>query len=138
MNWDSLDDKQKKANILGVLSNLVRVDEVVTVEERQYLNALGQQFGFSPGELDLILSSKTGFALPTSEVDRTSIMFYLLLLMKVDKHISKREEHIIYHYGFKLGFRDTLVQNLVNVIKTYTHQKLPPNILLEKVKAYLN
>jgi hypothetical protein len=139
MMWFDQSDEEKKKNILHLMAQLVQVDGSIHPVERTYISSLGTSFGFTKKMITSILEKPSNeLLIPSNEQERMTILFYLLLLMKVDKHISREEEKLIFHFGFKLGFRETLMRDFVETIKAYSDKRLPPNILLEKVKKYMN
>ena len=66
------------------------------------------------------------------------VVFEVSGTIKIDGKITPQEENLIFHYGFKLGFNESLVREMIIVIKEHMGKKLPPESLISKVKKYLN
>ena len=58
--------------------------------------------------------------------------------MKIDGEANEEEIRLIKSIGFKLGFRPTMVDNMILVIKEYATKKVPEDALLNNIKKYLN
>lgn len=139
MQWLDYSDLQKKKNILSILIKMIKEDGHFSPLEYRYISLLGGKFGIIDAELEVLMKTPIlATTIPSAEPDRMTIMIYILLLMKADRHISRQEEQMIFHYGFRLGFREPMLRDFVLVIKTYSNAKLPPHLLIEKVKTYLN
>lgn len=139
MEWIDSSDSYKKRSILSILVKMAKADGTVSAKEYRYLSILAERFGLHDEALSTLMTTPIDDPLlPSSEQNRMTIMFYLLLLLKSDHNFPASEERMIYHYGFKLGFRESLVRDFVTVIKQYRATALPPNKLIEVVKKYLN
>jgi uncharacterized tellurite resistance protein B-like protein len=139
MEWIDSSDSYKKRSILSILVKMAKADGVITAKEYRYLSILSERFGLEDKTLSALITTPIDDPLiPSNEQNRMTIMFYLLLLLKSDHNFPSSEERMIYHYGFKLGFRESLVRDFITVIKQYRAKALPPNQLIEVVKKYLN
>lgn len=139
MQWIDGSDSLKKESILSILIKMVKADGIMTAFEYRYLSVLARKWEIGDQQLSaLIKVPLPDPMIPRSEQDRMTIMFYLLFLTKADQQIHRSEESMIYHYGFKLGFRESLLRDFIVVIKQYRASVVPPNRLVEVVKKYLN
>jgi len=76
--------------------------------------------------------------IPETEMQRMSILYYLLFLIKIDSDVSDTEIKMVKEFGFKLGFRARLVDELTTLMKEYEGGKVPQEAMLEKIKKYQN
>ena len=59
-------------------------------------------------------------------------------MMRVDGQIKAREEKLIHEAGFRLGFNELLITDLIRVMKTYLKKDVPPEAMLEHIRKYMN
>jgi RAB protein geranylgeranyltransferase component A len=67
-----------------------------------------------------------------------TILYYLLFMMRVDGVIDQQEEQLVHEAGFRLGFNEKMVDDLIHVMKTYLNKEIPPEVMLQQIKKYLN
>ena len=67
-----------------------------------------------------------------------TILYYLLFTMAVDGQIHEEEEKLCYELGLRLGFRENMTRDLINVMKRFLNKKLPQEALLKEIRKYLN
>ena len=139
MNLDQLGEDAKKENILSILIQMSKVDGVIHDKEMMYILQLGLSMGLSENQIRN-LSGNNDFPIfvPSSEMDRMTIFYYLVFLIKVDAEISDEEKDLMYHFGLKLGFNHLMVSNIIRVVKANLGKKLPPDAILKEVRKYLN
>lgn len=139
MNLEELADDAKKENIISVVAQMSKVDGKLHPNELIYLLKLGLSFGLSDETVrEIIIKEENFIFIPKLEQDRITILYYLIFLMKADNEIQKNEEHLLHHYGLKLGFSPLMIENLIRVVKANLEVKLTPNALLDEIKKYLN
>lgn len=136
---ESTPDHAKKA-IISLLLRLKDVDNEETKAEIGYILHVAYQLGLTDVDVAEIRENKQDYSLtpPTEEKDRVMILYYFLFFMSADGEIKKSEERLVKEFGFKLGFRPELTDDLIGVLKDHVNQSIPPERLLEKIRAYLN
>lgn len=134
------DEYQRKKATLALLLQLAKSDNNINWQEDQYLQNVAKALLLTEEDLEAVKKDPKAFWLqpPTEEKERMTILYYLLFLMRVDGQIRPEEERLCHIAGFRLGFNQNLVNDLIGVMKTYLKEDVPPNIMLEKIKAYLN
>ena len=75
---------------------------------------------------------------PSSEHERMRLFYYFLFLMKIDKVVNDKEAELIHHYGFKLGFSRSMVNDFIDIIRTHEKKEIPTNLMIEVIKKYQN
>lgn len=139
MEWLGSTDAELKESILKLLIKLSKVDDFVNGKELLYLLDIGDMYGFDAEQIRGLLNTDLlDIIVPTDEKDRMTILYLMLFLSKIDGKIKVQEENMIFHYGFKLGFNESLIREMIIVIKEHIGKKLPPDKLISKVKKYLN
>lgn len=136
----SLTPEQNRRAIIALLFKLMSSDKDENLKELGYVMHVGQQLGLSDADLQEIKFNKDQYEFepPTEERDRIIILYYFLFFMKADGQIRPEEEKLVHHFGMKLGFRPDMTADLIAVLKNHIDQVVPPEVLLGKIKAYLN
>lgn len=140
MEWNDPEKNRKAHLIIRTLLSLSGSDGEVHQDELLYIATVGEHIGV---DLEEIRSIATGhyndsFEPPVSEEERMTLLYYLLMLMKVDSNISEKEKNMIYEVGFKLGFNELMIRDLIHVISINLKKKLSAGALIKEVKKYLN
>ena len=140
MDWIDKSEEEIKLSLIRTLVRLSMVDGEVQGSELLFILDVGTSYGITEKVVrNLIYEDKTtSIKVPQTEVERMTVLYYLLFLMKIDGKILPQEENLLYHFGFKLGFNESLVRELLIVVKQHLGKKIPPEELIEKIKKYLN
>ncbi|MFK8055650.1 MAG: hypothetical protein AB8F78_05970 [Saprospiraceae bacterium] len=139
MNWNLLTTRQQTLQVLRVLKSLSASDGVVSQQERVFMQQLGQQHGLTSIEVASELGNgEDEVILPLEEQERMTVLYYLVFLMQSDGDITKEEEVSIYHFGHRLGFREELLRNFIELANKYQGQAIPAEKMLEKVRVFMN
>ncbi len=135
-----LKNEELKKDLLRLLFRLAMVDGELSPKEISYLRQLCAALSISEEMYNDALSTydDDAFTVPKSEIDRMSIIYYTLFLMKADKSIKEEEEKVILSLGFKLGLPEQLLQDFINVVKEHKDGRIPSENLVEQIKKYLN
>ncbi len=140
MEWNDPEKNRKAQLIIKALLSLSTTDGELHQDELLYIATIGEQIGIDIEEIRSIAAGHYNetFDPPVSEEDRMTILYYLLMLMRIDMNISEEEKNMIFKVGFKLGFNELMIRDLIHVITININKKLPPDSLIKEVKKYLN
>lgn len=78
------------------------------------------------------------FIIPKREHERMEILYDLLFLMKFDQHVDVEEIELIHRLAFRMGFRPTMTQEMIEVMKQHIGQLVPKESLLTIIRKYMN
>jgi hypothetical protein len=136
---NSTDDNEIKKSIIKILIGLSKADNVIGERELLYVLDAGKSFGFDESfVLDCIEELSDKISLPTTEKERMTILYYLLFLSKQDSTLHRAEENFIYHFGFKLGFNESMLRDMVALFRDKHTAQITTDDLLNIIKKYLN
>jgi len=141
MNFGTYDEQQAmKRYIISLLVKQALSDNDFSNIEKKYLAYAARSLQLSDVEVAAIRKSPDSYNIspPPDESKRMTIFYYLLFMMRADQKVTEEEEQLCYQIGFKLGFRQDLVGNLIKLMKEYLVEDMPPNAMLERIKPYLN
>jgi uncharacterized tellurite resistance protein B-like protein len=136
-----LDSKEDlKRSIIALLLRLQAADKVQHIQEFAYIHKVATHLGLNKNDVLAVETTLDQYPLypPSNEKERMTILYYLLFLMEVDGSVAREEELLVEEFGMRLGFRIELTRELIDVVKSYSNQQIPPEALLKKIKKYLN
>jgi len=119
---------------------LSTADSDVHAREKAYMEAVCEAIDLPVGDLEKIRTNLEDYPLdpPSDEAQRMQILYFLLFQMKIDHKVTDKEVAIIQKFGFILGFREQLVEDLIGVIKQHTNTLVPPDALIDVIRNYQN
>jgi hypothetical protein len=130
----------QKKGFVATLFKMTASDNRLEAKELIYILEAGMQIGFDR-ETIIQIGQETELhplVVPADEAQRMTMLYYLLFLMRIDGHIDPDEEIFAKMFGFKLGFNELMLEELVIVMKDHVNAELPEDLLIEKVRKYLN
>ena len=77
-------------------------------------------------------------AVPTNENERIKILYYMLYLIKADFVVDQEEVEIVHHFGLRLGFRENMLNKLIEIATENIGKGLPIEKMLDTIRQYLN
>ena len=130
---------QKQTHILTLLM-LAEADNRDHINEIRFINNVAGRIGLSEADVQEIDKhpERLTFSLPDSEVDRMTVLFDLLFLMKIDGDVAEEEKEIVRELGARLGFRISMIEEFIETMAKYVSQKVPANVLLDIIRKYMN
>ena len=129
----------KKA-VIAMLLKLQSTDASADLREFAYIHKVAMHLGLSTNDVQKIEQSLENVPVrpPANEKERMTILYYLLFLMEVDGKVTPREESLVREFGLKLGFRIELTDELIQIVKSHPYRRIPSELMLKKIKKYLN
>ena len=123
-----------------LLLMLAEADDKEHPNELRFINNVAGRLGMSVSEVHDIDTNPTDLTLelPTTPVDRMTLMYDMLWLMKIDGSVVQDEKDLVMEIGLRLGFRQSMIKELIEVISQYIGQPVPPNALLDIIRKYSN
>jgi hypothetical protein len=137
INETNSDDIKK--SVMMVLIGLSKSDRIVEEKELLFILDAGKSFGYDEKIVrNWINTHDFDLVLPSAEQERMSIVYYLLYLSKQDGTLNNAEENYICHYGFKLGFNESMLRDMVGLFKDKHTQQITSDDLIGIIRKYLN
>lgn len=130
---------QKQTHILTLLM-LAEADGRDHENERLFINSVSRRLGMTEADVEYINKhpERFTFSLPNSEVDRMTVLYDLLFLMKIDGDVADEEIEMVRELGTRLGFRIGMVNEFIQTIADSLGKEVPENALLDIIRKYMN
>ncbi len=129
-----------KQYIISLIVQEAQADQHFSILEKKYLAFATKTLGLSEAEVAAIRLDPATYEIapPPNEQARMNVLYFLLFMMRSDPSISTPEEIMCHHIGFRLGFRREMISDLINVMRDCLDKEIPPNAMVERIRAYLN
>ncbi|MCF8245217.1 MAG: hypothetical protein K9J37_12565 [Saprospiraceae bacterium] len=129
-----------KQFIIAMIVREAQADQDFSILEKRYLSYAAKTLGLSDTDVAAIRLNPKAYEIapPPNEQERMNVLYYLLFMMRADNNISKEEENMCHHIGFRLGFRREMISDLIDVMRECLDKEIPPNAMLGLIRAYLN
>lgn len=139
MKWEELNKKEQSIQIIRVLRSLSLADGALTHSELDLIRKVGDYYGLQSDEVDdELITDAPLIAVPSAENERIKILYYMLYLIKADQVIDEEEVELVHHFGLKMGFRENMLNKLIDIAKENIGKGLPIEKMLDTIRQYLN
>lgn len=129
-----------KKYIISMIAQEAQADHHFSTLEKRYLSFVASNLGVSEAEVAAIRLNPGIYEIPPpqNEQERMNVLYFLLFMLRSDKEITKEEEALCHHIGFRLGFRRELISDLINLMRDCLDKEIPPHAMVDRIKTYLN
>ena len=129
MSFSDLFDSEFKNRNKGHFSAIVRVataDEIVSSEEKMFLDKLASRLEISDAEYAEILENPLKYPInpPYLHAQRLERLYDLARMVHVDHHLGDSQDLLLKKFGLALGFTASNVNYIVNKALSLVDQKV--------------
>ncbi len=130
-------DKTNEA-LLSDLIALAKADDIVTQSEYDLILKLAQTMDISKSEVDLLFENPLPSAVQSSELQRITHFYKLMLLMNVDQEVHEKEITMLRNFGLKMGIRAGVMDQMLLKMEEYDDHIIPSEELMKIFQTYYN
>jgi len=114
-------------------------DKTFQMSEQAYVDHAAKHLGLDRKTVnDITPETYDVDRMPSQEHDRMQILYYLLFLSEADGVMLEEEKSEIRKIGFELGFRDTQVLKMIEVVEKNKSKRFDPQELIAVIRSVLN
>lgn len=124
--------------IVTLLYQTLQVDGSISSQEIKFLEYVAHQIGITVEDLNRIVQSDVQISFPSMEQERIQILYYLLFAISSDREITDEEKVYVKKLSLRMGFRPSMVGNMIEVMEKYNGKRIPDDALVNEIKPYLN
>ena len=135
-----MDNSNLNNTHIFILLMLAEADDEEHPNEARFIRNVAGRLGMSISDVERIDANPTDltFQLPKTPADRMTLMYDMLWLMKIDGSVVQDERNLVVEIGLRLGFREEMINELIDTIAQYIGRPVPPNALLDIIRKYSN
>ena len=122
-----------------LLKRVALADQTFQMTEQRYMDQAAAHLGIDRDVLNEITPDNYDVKrMPSMEQDRMTILYYLLFLAEADGVILNEEKSEIRKIGFELGFRDTQILKMLEILENNKGNRLDSEELINVIRTVLN
>jgi uncharacterized tellurite resistance protein B-like protein len=123
---------QKQTHILTLLM-MAEADNRDHPNEIKFINNVAGRLGMDAADVQEIDKhpERLTFSLPDTEVDRMTMLYDLMFLMKIDGDVAEEEKDLVRELGVRLGFQISMIEEFIQTMSQYIGKEVPGNALLD-------
>lgn len=131
--------RQEKLLAIAMMKELAMADGKIDQAEQRYLAQAAQHLHLDIDALEELQEDHCQSGqLPQSEHHRMVILYYLLFLASANQKIVPMEENYLISAAIDLGFRETQIKKMLDIVKSNQNGLLNPEALLGVIRSVLN
>lgn len=124
--------------LLSDLIVLAKADDKVTESEYDLILQLGEAMKISKTEVDALFENPLPSVVQSSELQRITHFYKLMLLMNVDQEKHEKEIAMIRNFGLKMGIRPGVMDQMLIKMEEYEDHIIPSEELMKIFQTYYN
>ncbi len=128
----------QKLSLLNQLIRIASADGEHRDEEYDMLHLVAKQLDVDPMEMEMLFTKDHEFSPPVSEAKRTSIFYYLLLMIWVDGELHNDEVLLLKEFSTHLGLSTQAVQSVLNESRLYPNGNIPISHIVKTFQVHHN
>jgi uncharacterized tellurite resistance protein B-like protein len=129
---------KEKLSLLSELVKLAKADQEIREEEYNFLRAIAKQLNVSDEDFQRVFEEYIEFTPPVNEFDRIVQFQRLVLMMNVDRSISKEEILYMRQIGIRMGLVPRATDEVLSEMNKHPNGLIPPEQLLSIFKTFQN
>lgn len=132
---------QSSKEKLGLLKQLILVanaDGKIREAEYQLLLGLAAQMGVSKDEFEKVFDVGVEITLPETDADRILQFHRMILMLNVDADAAPVEIEMVRKMGIMLGLNPQAIEIVLEEMKTYPNNLIPPDRMVQIFTKYMN
>lgn len=129
---------KERLSLLTELIKLARTDKELRQEEFEFLYAIAKQLEISDEQFQELFDIYIEFTPPKIELDRIVQFQRLVLMMNVDRNVSKDEVVHVREIGMKMGLSPEAITKVLKLMDEHENGMIPPEKLIAIFKTQHN
>jgi len=126
---------------LGLLKQLILVanaDGKIKEAEYQLLLGLAANLGVSQEEFQKVFDLGVEVEMPKTDADRILQFHRMILMLNVDADAAPAEIDMVRKMGIMLGLNPQAIEIVLEEMKTYPNNLIPPDRMVQIFTKYMN
>lgn len=129
---------KERLSLLTELIKVAKTDKELRQSEFEFLYAIAKQLEISDEQFQELFNNYIEFTPPKNELDRIVQFQRLVLMMNVDRNVSREELCHVREIGMKMGLSPEATNKVLKLMHEHENGMLPPEKLIAIFKAQHN
>lgn len=131
-------NRVEKLSLLSEMIAFAQTDASIKSIEYKFLLGVAKQLEISQDDFDYLFDHPVTYVHLKSHSERIVQFHRLVLLMNLDKEISKKELVKLYNFGLRMGLSNESISNVLDLMESFPNKIVPPDFLIEIFKIQYN
>ena len=138
--FDNKEEYQRNKAIIALMIKMAKADYNIDPIEKRFIYDVADRLNLTQEDVIDVINNLEDHILkpPADEGERMKILYYLLFMMRIDGEIPVEEEQLCYKASLRLGFNEQLTAEMIDLMKKYLKEELPPEAMVKVIRKYLN
>ncbi|RKE90866.1 TerB family tellurite resistance protein [Ichthyenterobacterium magnum] len=131
-------NRVEKLSLLSEMIAFAQIDENIKSIEYKFLSGVAKQLEISKEDFDYLIVNPVTYKHLKSHSERIVQFHRLVLLMNLDKDISRKELVKLHNFGLRMGLSHESINKVLDLMESFPNKIVPPDFLIEIFKVQYN
>ncbi|SDB20219.1 hypothetical protein SAMN03097699_0071 [Flavobacteriaceae bacterium MAR_2010_188] len=131
-------NRVEKLSLLSEMISFAQTDASIKSIEYKFLLGVAKQLEISRDDFDYLFEHPVTYVHLKSHSERIVQFHRLVLLMNLDKDISKKELVKLYNFGLRMGLSNESISRVLDLMESFPNKIVPPDFLIDIFKVQYN
>jgi hypothetical protein len=133
-----MNNRAEKLSLLSEMIAFARINESLKSIEYKFLLGVAKQLEISQSDFDYLLDNPVTYIHLKSHSERIVQFHRLVLLMNVDKDVTKKEIVRLHNFGLRMGLGHESINRVLDLMESFPNKIVPPDVLIDIFKVQYN
>ncbi|OUR96100.1 hypothetical protein A9Q86_16620 [Flavobacteriales bacterium 33_180_T64] len=131
-------NRVEKLSLLSEMIAFAQKDENIKSIEYKFLASIAKQLEISIEDFNYLFEHPVTYVNLKSHSERIVQFHRLVLLMNLDKDISKKELVKLHNFGLRMGLGQESINRVLDLMESFPNKIVPPDFLIDIFKVQYN
>ncbi len=131
-------NRVEKLSLLSEMIAFAQTNASIKSIEYKFLLGVAKQLEISRDDFNYLFEHPVNYVHLKSHSERIVQFHRLVLLMNLDKDISKKELVKLYNFGLRMGLSNESISRVLDLMESFPNKIVPPDFLIDIFKIQYN
>ena len=131
-------NRVEKLSLLSEMIAFAQTDENIRSIEYKFLLGVAKQLEISQEDFDYLFKYPVTYVHLKTHSERIVQFHRLVLLMNIDKDISRKELVKLHNFGLRMGLSHESINKVLDLMESFPNKIVPPDFLIDIFKVQYN
>ncbi|MCB0444335.1 MAG: TerB family tellurite resistance protein [Gelidibacter sp.] len=131
-------NRVEKLSLLSEMIAFAQTDDNIKSIEYKFLLGVAKQLEISQEDFDYLIKYPVNYVHLKSHSERIVQFHRLVLLMNLDKNITRKELVKLHNFGLRMGLSHESINRVLDLMESFPNKIVPPDFLIDIFKVQYN
>jgi len=131
-------NRVEKLSLLSEMIAFAQTDDNIKSIEYKFLLGVARQLEISQEDFDYLIKYPVNYVHLKSHSERIVQFHRLVLLMNLDKNITRKELVKLHNFGLRMGLSHESINRVLDLMESFPNKIVPPDFLIDIFKVQYN